>query len=312
MKKLTAVLSLIALLCACSLLDEDSGEPSNPDTNEPPTVVLVASPTRGSAPLNVTLTATAADPDGDELSYRWSLAGLPDAASVTTQLTEAGEYPISVTVSDGENEASASTTVTVAGDTPVDPEPPTDPEVPTESQLTVETTPGGPAPWAVRYNYAATGFPEGSEVSFDCNVELKDYEVVKYAYDQDSIACLHLKSDERVEVTVYEPGTGKVLATKRLLADLEPAGDVAFAGTWRHSSNTSETITFTITQPHEGGIGGSDETGTHSIYYGKQDDAGLLNFDGNFYLPQPLDDGTQRFVSYDGGTDEPATLEKID
>jgi hypothetical protein len=68
--------------------------------------------------------ANATDPDGDPLSYRWTLDGLTlngtggAGPSLRLQGLKAGTHALTVTVSDGELNVSRSWTVTVKNDTP--------------------------------------------------------------------------------------------------------------------------------------------------------------------------------------------------
>ncbi len=89
--------------------------------NLSPTVVLNASKTSGYAPMDVTFTATASDPDGTIVSYSWDLNGdgqpEPSATSDTETYTydSAGTYTVTVTVTDDQGAtASASVKVTVS------------------------------------------------------------------------------------------------------------------------------------------------------------------------------------------------------
>src|SRR3546814_13687361 len=76
--------------------------------------------TSGSTPLTVSLDAgESSDPDHDALEYLW-LIGEKQVASTTTpewttELKEAGQYRISVKVSDGKGDTAASHPVTEIG-----------------------------------------------------------------------------------------------------------------------------------------------------------------------------------------------------
>lgn len=97
--------------------------PPAPD-NEPPTVQLEATTAAGTAPLTVSFSAEAEDPDGDPLAYAWDFGNGETAqgnSSRTLTYTEPGEYTAAVTVGDGRAEATAEVGVTVAA--PTDPEP---------------------------------------------------------------------------------------------------------------------------------------------------------------------------------------------
>ena len=332
MKKLAAVSSLVLFLAACGVNDD-----TTPANNTPPTVTLATSP-NGAAPLTVTLNATASDPDGDALSYAWSLPGLPDAATVQTTFAAPGEYPVSVTVSDGEDSASASVTISVTGSegaepvTPDEPEnpvsPPTDPgdnpAPPTQPTIKLTASPSGPAPYAVRYDISATGYPQGSTFSPDClNESGRGY---AEPVDDDTFVCFHTATNERVEVSVYAPGN--VTApddTKIFPARVEPPADIPFEGTWRYTNTASgETGTFTITQgtrSGDAGATGTDATGVYSISYSDQDLDTDIVFNwptgngGTEIRPLPLPDGTQRYeyVDFTGPDNEvPIVLEQID
>lgn len=119
MKRLFALPLLLLSLVSCSLLDEDTPDPQPAPGNSAPTVILTASPPSGAAPLAVTFKATAVDADGDDLSYSWSLEGAANAPAASQTFSEVGSYPVTLTVSDGQTSASASTTVTVTAEGPV-------------------------------------------------------------------------------------------------------------------------------------------------------------------------------------------------
>jgi len=83
----------------------DDGDGGNEGGNQPPTVTLTVTPTAGEAPLDVTFTADATDPNGDSLTFQWTFGDGETAEGGETQThtyAEAGAYAASVTVTDGE------------------------------------------------------------------------------------------------------------------------------------------------------------------------------------------------------------------
>lgn len=103
---------------------------ATPGENHAPTVNLTATPSNGSAPLNVTFSITGNDTDGDTL--RWVLVlgnetlgngtGLP--ASHNHTFTQAGNHTVVVRVHDGAANVTANVTVVVGAATG-EPAPPT-------------------------------------------------------------------------------------------------------------------------------------------------------------------------------------------
>ncbi|PYF96281.1 PKD domain-containing protein, partial [Georgenia satyanarayanai] len=84
--------------------------------NAAPTVSVEATPVRGSAPLEVTFSATAEDPDGDDVTYAWDFGdgSTGEGAEATHTYTEAGTFTATVTASDpGGAEATATVQITV-------------------------------------------------------------------------------------------------------------------------------------------------------------------------------------------------------
>lgn len=108
------------LLAACG----DSVRPTTPQAQKPndhpPSVTLEADRLTGEAAFDVTLQAHATDPDGNRLTYTWRANDklIPDASGPTLRLTihEAGQYEVTITVSDGEHQAQASVTITARDD----------------------------------------------------------------------------------------------------------------------------------------------------------------------------------------------------
>jgi PKD repeat protein len=93
-----AASALALLLSGC----QRSLAPEEP-INLRPEVNLVALPDNGPAPLEVELSANARDPEGQPLTYIWSIEGESPEAGATFFYTfeEPGEYTVELTVSDG-------------------------------------------------------------------------------------------------------------------------------------------------------------------------------------------------------------------
>ena len=89
--------------------------------NQAPTANLTATPANGTAPLNVTFVVSGTDADSDALN--WTLTsgnatlasgnGTTLPSNVTHQFTEAGNFTVVLTVTDGSLDALAKVTVTV-------------------------------------------------------------------------------------------------------------------------------------------------------------------------------------------------------
>ena len=109
--------------------DDGGGDPPEPPENGPPTVRASCDPCSVAPDGEARLTATASDPDGDRLTYRWSapagrFTGPTDRSSARwTAPAETGRVTISVRVSDGEDSVSATVTVEVVNQAPAFEEP---------------------------------------------------------------------------------------------------------------------------------------------------------------------------------------------
>ena len=113
--------------------DDDGGgdppDPPEPPENGPPTVRASCDPCSVAPDGEARLTATASDPDGDRLTYRWSatagrFTGSTDGSTARwTAPAETGRVTITVRVSDGEDSASATVTVEVVNQAPAFEEP---------------------------------------------------------------------------------------------------------------------------------------------------------------------------------------------
>jgi PKD repeat protein/type 1 glutamine amidotransferase len=75
---------------------------ANPPGNVPPIVQAAATPRSGTAPLRVTFTSSAVDPDGDQVSTVWDFGDGVKAggASIAHTYTQPGTYTATVTVKD--------------------------------------------------------------------------------------------------------------------------------------------------------------------------------------------------------------------
>lgn len=90
--------------------------------NQPPTInTASASPTSGPAPLAVTFTGTASDPENDSLSYTWDFGDTATGSGATTSHTysQRGTYSARLTVSDGQNQTLSSSISITVGSPPI-------------------------------------------------------------------------------------------------------------------------------------------------------------------------------------------------
>lgn len=116
MKRLLFAVSCAVFLSACS-------DATTPSTNTKPIISEVsATPQDGVAPLVVTFTVQASDPDGDDLVYNWDFDGDAQIDIETREESvqyefDAGTYEVGLEVSDG-NGGSAITSITVSARDP--------------------------------------------------------------------------------------------------------------------------------------------------------------------------------------------------
>jgi PKD repeat protein len=93
-------------------------------SNQPPTAVVLASPTTGPAPLTVSFDGSqSSDPNGDPLTYAWDLDGdgaYDDGASavVTYTYTAAGSHTASLRVTDSQGASGTDEVTITVGNTP--------------------------------------------------------------------------------------------------------------------------------------------------------------------------------------------------
>lgn len=219
------LLLILAGLTACERLGTPTPAPG---------VLLTASPAEGAAPLAVTFSAVAS-PAADV--FRWTVRDEVQTETGGT-LEATFDTPGSYVVGVSANGASDSVTVNVTA-----PEPPG----PVPGGLSLRQTPGGPAPWAVRYTVAADGGLEPPiPVEARCEARLA-YQPLR----SDGFVCLHNTADT---VQVRLVGTdGAVSAKAETSPEVTANSGVAFSGRWRYRSRgVSETFEITEGTPTEG------------------------------------------------------------
>ncbi len=107
---LKALLLPFLLLAGCQ-----QATPLEEPINLRPELNLVAEPDSGFAPLKVVLRAFARDPEGEPLTYNWSIgAASPQGdATLTYTFEEPGEYNVELTVSDGDFDSETDSVVII-------------------------------------------------------------------------------------------------------------------------------------------------------------------------------------------------------
>jgi len=92
-------------------------------TNSPPTAVISASPTNGSAPLTVNFSAAgSSDPNGDTMTYSWNFgdggtAGPSTTTTVSHTYSSSGTYTAVLTVTDSKGASGTANVVITSGNT---------------------------------------------------------------------------------------------------------------------------------------------------------------------------------------------------
>ena len=232
MKRLLST-SFLALLTACMFQSEP--------TERKAELSLSASVTEGVAPLEVTFSASVTPGTITPSTYTWTLTGrtLSDTTpNLTHTFNAPGVYVVTAVAETPLGSAADSTSVTVT-------QAATPPETPGEpvgdGTLDVTKTPGGPAPWAVRYSVQMEGYAPEAQFSVRCSAEGD----VGYV-EAEGAVCLHTTADERAQIDVLV--NGKVVDSVEVASEVTPPQEgVAFLGTWR-STSRGQSDTFAIAE----------------------------------------------------------------
>ena len=279
-------LLLLVLLTACALQSEPVVEERTAE------LTLNASVTQGVAPLEATFTTTLTSDDGAMLganTYTWTLAGktLPNITPDLTHLFEKpGVYVVSVVAETPLGSVSDSVTVSVTQtNAPPDPGEPVG-----DGTLNVTQTPGGPAPWAVRYTVQAEGYGADAQVRVRCSEDLS-YE------EAGGAVCLHTTADEQAQIEVLV--NGDVVDSVQVASEVAPPQeDIAFLGAWRYVSR-GKSESFEIVSGTASA--GESAEGAFKLFLIELDglDIAEFTFGGRTVVltPVPEEDGTQVFFA---------------
>ena len=269
MKYLLLTLSL--LLTSCDLF---GGVPQP----APPRVSLNASGLEGTVPFTVSFTAEASPAVNH---FSWAVGGelQPETSSLfTTTFEHSGLYLVSVSAGG----ASKSVTVKVNASGAVNPGP-------TIGKLKLTQTPGGPAPWAVRYTVKA-------DVALDPSVPGLEARCGKnrvYRQLTSDFTCVHNTPET---VTVRFVVLGKTTASAETVPKIIKNNGVAFAGRWRYRSR-GVTETFSIVKGNE--TAGESADGRFKLFTVGQREGLVTEFtiDGRTVVltPTPNDNGKQLY-----------------
>ena len=132
--------------------------------NQPPTASFTANPTSGDAPLTVIFNDSgSSDEDGTVVSYHWDYGdGSTDSGANTSYTyTSAGNYTVTLTVTDDDGATDTSTRLIQVTTAPV-------PNQPPNASFTASPT-SGEAPLAVNFNGSGSTDPDGTIATYSWN-----------------------------------------------------------------------------------------------------------------------------------------------
>jgi len=159
--RLLAACGLLAgLVLVASACTTAPGGGGGGPANTPPTAIMIASPTTGSAPLVVSFDGTSSvDPGGTIINYFWDFGDGTSANGGTVDHTYApGTWTAQLLVTDNQGAVSTDSVTITATNTP-----------PTAAFTATSTT--GPAPLAVTLDASSSVDPDGSITSYAWDFE---------------------------------------------------------------------------------------------------------------------------------------------
>ena len=275
MRYVLPLLSLI--LTACNLFGGAAPQ------RTPQRVTLSASRLEGEIPFDVTFTAEARPAVN---VFDWTVGGerqTETSHTFQTTFERSGVYVVSVSAGGASDSVSDSVSVTAhALDAPN-----TGPGV---GDLKLSQTPGGPAPWAVRYTVTADVDLEGSPPGLEARcAKNRAYQRVVSG----SFTCVHNDADTaEVRFVVEDETTAKA----KVKPDVTRNDGVAFAGRWRY---TSRGVTETFEIVRGGETVGESADGRFKLFTLGQQNGLIVEFtlDGRTLVltPTPSDAGKQLY-----------------
>lgn len=217
--------------------DDDGDDPPPPAGNTPPHAGFTATPLLGPAPLTVDIRDASFDPDGDApLARQWSFGDGTAAQGGLRHVhvyTEPGDYPIALTVRDGNQGVDTKTRIVHVGD-PADTTPPV---------VQITSGPSG----TVDSRTATFTFTSSEGGTFVCTL------------DGDAGSC----GGNTGAPGPAEPVSGSVTYTN--LADGPHAFAVAVTDPSGNTGSASRSWTVDATPDGGGGDGGGEEPGLDHI-----------------------------------------------
>jgi hypothetical protein len=258
-------------------------------------LLLTASATRGEAPLVVHFSARTT-PEASR--YTWTVAGrvLPEgSADLVYTFESPGLYVVGVRAERGAQAAAEALSVQVVA--PAAELPP-----PSEfTELSVTQTPGGPAPWAVRYEVLPVIADPERAVRGRCS-DARPFRVLT----EGVLTCLHEAGDEASFELLGAGGRQRLRVPSGVTP---PADGVAFAGRWRYHSR-GVTETFDIVRGTE--TSGRGEGERFHLFVIEERGSLLAEFtlDGRTVVLEPLPEGDGRQVFF--GSVYGLTLERLE
>jgi PKD repeat protein len=232
MKRLLFYVLIVVFVVACSSGD-DAPDPDPIPANQPPSASFAASPQQGQAPLEVSFDATgSSDNDGSVASYTWDFGnGATDIGeSVQYTFAEAGEYTVSLVVTDDDDATDTVEQIITVLEQPTPP-----PPSPPANELPIPN-----------FNVTMDGREAPLTVTFDGSTAVdNDGTITTYAWDfgdgntAEGITVEHTYTtagEYTVTFTVTDDDGDSVSGTTNIIvaepSETEPQPNADYTGTW--------------------------------------------------------------------------------